>query len=290
MKGSGILSDQVKQIETTEIPYKNTQIPVRYKKKGDLYFLFTPSGDDFGLRVYDDEEKLKADAIYNFTSSPKKYKNQLGEFYKKTLKRATDIEALMDFINEKHRKEVKHQADVKSNISKVSHIGEAEVKNEDDVEEIKIENENDEVKLTRKDLKLLTNIYNELNNAIIAVNKKVDVSKKKSKEEPESMTELVERFGNDKLLQLQVIDTNPLALSVTSLSLIDGSLNEKEIGQIIDDQYEIYQMIKDGKSKKEIIDKIVELTRKTNQLNIQKKTATFASTKDVVRKIKSVKV
>jgi hypothetical protein len=281
-RGSGILSDQVKQIETKQINHKNSVISVQYKKKGDLYFLFTTSGNNIGMRVYDDEEKLKADVI------SKKYKNQLGEFYKKTLKQSTDIEALMDFINEKHSKEVKHEADVKSKISEISHIGEPE---EADVEEVKIENKNEEVKLTKKDLKKFEDIYNELNDSTIAANKKVDALMKKLKDElPDTIMELVERFGNDKLLQLKVIDTNPLALSVTSLSLIDGSLDEKEIGQIIDDQYEIYQMIKDGKSKKEIIEKVVELTRKTNLLNIQKKTATFASTKDVIKKLHSVKV
>ncbi len=280
MKGSGVLSDQVKQIETKQINHKNSVISVQYKKKGDLYFLFTTSGNNIGLRVYDDEEKLKADVI------SKKYKNQLGEFYKKTLKQSTDIEALMDFINEKHGKEVKHEADVKSKISEISHIGEPEVK-----DEVEPKPEVEEVKLTKKDLKKFEDIYNELNDSTIAANKKVDALMKKLKDElPDTIMELVERFGNDKLLQLKVIDTNPLALSVTSLSLLNGNLDEKEIGQIIDDQYEIYQMIKDGKSKKEIIEKVVELTRKTNELNIQKKTATFASVKDVVRKIKSVKV
>lgn len=292
MKGSGILSDKVKQIELTKIQHKNKTISVKYLKKGDLFFLFQTSGNNIGVRIYDDENKLKEDVI------SKKYTNQLSHIAR--LKEKTDIDTLMDdtikiHSNELKQKEeeMKKEATTKSKIKEISHIGD-EKQSESEaetVEDIKPD-PNKKVELTNADLKKFEDLYNDLNDSTIAVNDKVEtVIKKINNELPDTILEMIEYVGNNNLMQLKIVDRNPLALSVNTLSVIDGSLDEKQIGQIIDNEYEIYQMIKDGASKKEITDKIVSLARKTYELkNSQKKTATFASTKDIIKKIHSVRI
>jgi hypothetical protein len=118
------------------------------------------------------------------------------------------------------------------------------------------------------------------------------------------LKQLIEKLGNNQLIQVDVKDTNPIILGASQLALTsDGKLVKKEFAEIIDQYGEIEKIAqqiskldkekdteKIHKLQQEMNEKVKEVVRKAKDLSTNKKNVKMGSKSEIAKRIHQIRV